>query len=121
LAERGFPLHALAALLLSLAPMAAPASDEMGTLFYTPEERARMDKLRRGEAVERTPGAAAPASGPQALTGFVQRSDGRTTLWIDGNPVPLATTRSAPKLDPKSVRAYSDDGESVKVERKTAR
>jgi hypothetical protein len=120
LVDRGLCLRALAALLLSLAPLAAAPNDELGTLFYTPEERARMDKLRRGEAVERAPGAAAPATGPQALTGFVQRSDGRTTLWIDGNPVSLATRR-APKLDPKAVRAYSEDSESVKVERKPPR
>jgi hypothetical protein len=95
-------------------------ADELGTLFHTPEERARLDKLRRGESVERAsnPGA---SGAPRALTGFVQRSDGRTTVWIDGNPVPLATSRGTPKLDPKSVRAYSEDAGGVKVERKTAR
>ena len=111
--------RALVAILLALAPGAAAAADELGTLFYTPEERARMDKLRRGEPTERAPGAAAPSAGPQALTGFVQRSDGRTTVWIDGSPVTVAPR--APKLDPRSVRAYTQDGDGVKVERKPAR
>jgi hypothetical protein len=103
---------------LALAAFGARA-DELGTLFYTPQERARLDRLRRGEPVEH---AANPGGigAPRALTGFVQRSDGRTTVWIDGNPVTLAP-RSAPKLDPKSVRAYSDDRDGVKVERKPAR
>lgn len=97
-----------------------PGATELGALFHTPEERARLDKLRRGEPLERvaTPGA---MRSPRALTGFVQRSDGRTTVWIDGNPVPLASPRNAPKLDPKSVRAYSEDADGVKVESRAAR
>ena len=109
--------RALAGLFLAFAALGSGAQ-ELGTLFTTPDERARLDKLRRGEPVER---AGVPGGfGPRALTGFVQRSDGRTTVWIDGNPVPLAT-RGTPKLDPKSVRAYSEDAGGVKVERKTAR
>lgn len=109
-------------ILLALAALGA-AADELGTLFHTPEERARLDRLRRGEpAVPTASTAPAAASGArQALTGFVQRSDGRTTVWIDGNPVPLPSPRSAPKLDPNSVRGYSDEAGGVKVERKTAR
>jgi hypothetical protein len=91
--------------------------DELGTLFTTPDERARLDKLRRGEPIER--GAVPGAAAGRALTGFVQRSDGRTTVWIDGDPVTLATPR--PKIDPKSVRAYGEDPDGVKLERKTAR
>jgi hypothetical protein len=108
----------LLALCLALAAFGA-RSDEIGTLFYTPQERARLDKLRRGETLDH---AANPGGigAPRALTGFVQRSDGRTTVWIDGNPVVL-NPRSAPKLDPKSVSAYSEDAGGVKVERKTGR
>lgn len=111
--------RALLAMLLAWTACHA-AADDLGTLFHTPEERARLDKLRRGEPVDRD---ATPAGRltPQALTGFVQRSDGRTTLWVDGNPVALPPSRAIPKLDPKSVRAYGDDPDGVKVERKPAR
>jgi hypothetical protein len=51
----------------------------------------------------------------------VQRSDGRTTVWIDGDPVTLATPRGGSKLDPKAVRAYGADTDGVKLERKTPR
>jgi hypothetical protein len=102
-----------------LAALCARA-DDLGTLFFTPEERLRLDKMRRGEVTERisVPGLSGP---PRALTGFVQRSDGRTTVWIDGNPVPLANARNTPKLEPRSVRGYSEDPDGVKVERKTVR
>ena len=108
--------RALLAIFLGCAAFAAFAAgtEELGTLFTTPEERARLDKLRRGEPVDPRTGLAA-VPGPRALTGFVQRSDGRTTVWIDGDAV---TTRNAPKIDPKSVR---EDAGNVKLERKAAR
>jgi hypothetical protein len=86
------------------APQAAPAPAaealDLGTLFHSAEERARLDKLRRGEPPE--PAAARRA--PPAVTGFVQRSDGRNTVWVDGRPVPVASPRAAPLFDPRVVR-----------------
>ena len=109
--------RALAALSLSLLGAAAWGA-ELGTLFHTPEERARLDKLRRGEPEVAT---YARASTP-TLTGFVKRSDGRNTVWIDGAPVPVARPEAGPLLDPKSVRPYTGrSDETLKIERKTPR
>ena len=107
-----------AALLFALAAASAGAA-ELGTLFHSPDERERLDRLRRGEPPPTAPTA---ASGARQVTGFVQRSDGRGTVWIDGVPVPVAGPRAAPLYDPKSVRAYADrhDGE-LKIETKPAR
>ena len=104
--------RALAVLLLGLATAAA-ADDSLGTLFLTPQERARLDALRRGDAPPAT--LDAPRARGHALTGFVQRSDGRTTVWIDGRPVSIPARR-APPLDPRIVQ---DDagGNGVRVER----
>lgn len=106
------------ALLLTLAAGFAGAA-ELGTLFNSPQERARLDRLRRGEP----PVSAATApGGPREVTGFVQRSDGRGTVWIDGVPVPVASPRAAPLFDPRNVRGYSDrNDDELRVERKTAR
>jgi hypothetical protein len=95
----------LAALLLALA---APAgADELGTLFHTAEERARLDRMRRGETLERvvTPGR---TDAPE-VTGFVKRSDGRNTVWIDGRAVPTSSARAAPLFDPRIVRDLATD------------
>ena len=93
---------------------------ELGTLFHTAEERARLDRLRRGDAVQPAATASAPARAG-ALTGFVKRSDGRGTAWIDGVPVPVSP-RAAPWLDPKAVRGYSAaDDDRVKIERRPGR
>jgi hypothetical protein len=105
-------------LVAALLAAAGAGAAELGTLFHSPEERARLDRLRRGEA----PAAGAARDGAPAVTGYVKRSDGRSTVWIDGVPVPVPTSRAAPLLEPGAVRGYAGrDDDSLKVERKPAR
>lgn len=111
--------RALLALALCTAPAASAAEIAFGTLFHTPEERARLDRMRRGEPEQ----PAAPAPGGQSVvTGFVKRSDGRHTVWIDGSPVTLRGPQAANVLDPRAVSAYRDrEDDSLQIERKPAR
>lgn len=104
-------LERLALVLLLLAPAAGAA--QLGTLFHSPEERANLEKLRRGEAVE-TQALGAPARKPQ-VTGFVRRSDGRNTVWINGVPVSVAGARAEALMDPEAVRAAEE--RTVRIER----
>lgn len=107
----------LAALLLC-ASAAASAADPaaLGTLFHSAEERARLDRMRRGEAEP----AAAPAPGQaSSVTGFVKRSDGRNTVWIDGSPVSVRGNQAAEVFDPRAVRAYTDrQDDALRIQRK---
>jgi hypothetical protein len=110
--------RALAAIAFALAAPCAQAA-ELGTLFHTPEERARLERLRRGDP--EVPIGAAGTGRPE-ITGFVKRSDGRSTVWIDGSPVQVGSPEASRRLDPKSVRAYSErSDETLKVERKAPR
>lgn len=102
---------ALAALLVACAAQGA----ELGTLFFTPAEREAMDRERRGEPA---PTAAPREAGGHAVTGYVKRTDGRATVWIDGRPVTISDPRSERLLDPRAVSAYSRGADDVKVERK---
>ncbi|HWH38751.1 MAG TPA: hypothetical protein VNU21_02880 [Usitatibacter sp.] len=101
--------------------------DDLGTLFFSPEERARLDQQRRGELAPPPKAAAAattergrPAAPvrPPVLTGYVQRSDGRDTVWIDGRPV-VTTAPQASTLEPSKVG--QDFPAGVHVERKSGR
>jgi hypothetical protein len=105
---------ALALAAATLVASAAFAAEPFGTLFHTPEERARLDRLRRGEASDAAAsGTATPAPAARGeVTGFVKRSDGRNTVWIDGMAVPARSPSSAPLLDPRVVRAYADRKQS---------
>jgi hypothetical protein len=103
---------ARASLAIALALAAGCAHGEgLGTLFYTPAEREQLDRQRRGEEV--SPGA--PLAREHAITGFVQRSDGRGTVWVDGRPIRVADPR-ARVFDPTQVRAYSKSGDEVKIQ-----
>ena len=100
----------LAFLAALLAAPAVAATDDLGVLFHTPDERARLDKLRRGEPSEAVAG---PVAAKPEVTGFVRRSDGRSTIWINGVPVTVAGSRGDALLDPRAVRSP----DNVKIER----
>ena len=79
---RALILYAL--VLLSLAAPAAAAADELGRLFFTPEQRQDLDRRRASNRAEEE--APQIREGPLTLDGHVQRSSGRTTTWINGTP-----------------------------------
>ena len=96
----------LALVLLAVCIPAGAA--ELGRLFHTPAEREQLDRLRRGEP-ERPAAAAAiePRTQAPEVTGFVKRSDGRNTVWIDGRPVTTSNPKAEPLFDPRVVRDLS--------------
>ena len=70
---------------ISCACACAAGAAPLDTLFHTPAERERLDRLRRGESV--APQATTGQPRRREITGFVKRSDGRGTAFIDGVPV----------------------------------
>lgn len=65
----------------------APASGyaELGRLFYTPEQRAGLEKARLQNRTQTTP-IITIAPRPVTYDGVVLRSDGRSTRWVNGKP-----------------------------------
>jgi hypothetical protein len=111
--------RAAAAVVLAMAALPAPAAD-FGTLLTTPQERERLDRLRRGEP--QTAAGAAGRGGPGHVTGFVKRSDGRGTLWIDGVPTEVNSARALPLLEPGAVHANGGSGDDrLRIERRSPR
>ena len=68
------------ALLVLLAHCASCGAQELGRLFFSPAERDALD-ARRSEKSGHAP-AVAPA--PARVDGYVLRSGGRPTFWVDG-------------------------------------
>jgi hypothetical protein len=110
--------RALAAALLAFAAPAALGVD-FGTLFTSAEERARLDRLRRGEP-EASRATTAQSADP-SVTGYVRRSDGRNTVWIDGRPVVVTTPEASAlvKAHPMATAPLPDG--SLKLERRPSR
>src|SRR5688572_26569928 len=72
-------------------------AQELGRLFFTPEQREALDARRRARVPDK-PAAPVVASPTTRLDGYVQRSGGRSTVFINGEPVPEGSA-DAPRLD----------------------
>ena len=94
----------------SLSPTAAPldTADRLeGRLFFSAQERQRMDAARRRGLVVGDDGQLVEAP-PSVLNGFVKRSDGNTAVWVDGNVRWNAKSKNADSLLPSDVGGPSE-------------
>jgi len=78
----------LLALLLAL-PAGQAAAQELGRLFFTPEQRGALDARRKARLPDK-PAASAPAPTTR-IDGTVKRSRGKSTVWVNGEAVPDGT------------------------------
>jgi hypothetical protein len=91
------------ALLFALADSAA-AAENLGRLFFTPQQRQDLDRRRQANIQE----SAATANSQVTVNGQVSRSQGKNTVWING--VPQESTRRP--SDPARVSVPAGEGES---------
>ena len=90
-------IAALAMLAATLLCAWNAGAQELGRLFFTPEQRAALDARRKARVPDK------PAAVPQAespvtrINGAVQRSGGRSTVWVNGLPVPEGSQPDGPR------------------------
>jgi hypothetical protein len=103
----------------TIAPSSA-AAEEFGRLFYTPEQRAALEARRRDRVPDKPAAAPVVVAPTTRLDGYVQRSRGNSTVWLNGAPVPegmqpedlrLLPSREAPPR--VSVRLGESGGAQV--------
>src|SRR6185369_7159578 len=97
---------------LALAASVACA-EELGRLFFTPQQRADMDRRRASNS--QATAAAVTATDQITVNGQVLRSSGRSTTWINGvpqNDLGRDAGRDAAHVD---LRAGEDASTPVKV------
>ncbi len=95
--ESKFSLILFCALVAIAAPgpvaaQAARAAEPAGRLFFTPAQRASLDvarsqRARAALATEKTEQDAAPVAQTITYGGMVRRSDGKSTVWFNNQPV----------------------------------
>ncbi|MEN6586101.1 MAG: hypothetical protein ABFE02_08685 [Sulfuricella sp.] len=76
----------IAGFLMFLPSLGMAAEQSLGRLFFTPEQRARMDAARQQERsirIDTEQQDNAPLDANMTLNGVVTRSDGKTTVWIN--------------------------------------
>ena len=64
-------------------------AEPLGRLFHSAAERRALDALRKEKSQPPKPAVAHPPTQAQAqrLDGYVVRSDGKSTLWVNGTAV----------------------------------
>lgn len=123
--EAHFVYCSLSLLILLCGHSALAADHHLGTIFFSPKERAELvarrvgaeeatlahDEIVTTETVVKAP----PTSLPYAVSGIVTRSGGKSVAWINGRPV----AEAQPDASLPPIRLSHDhvviDGKSVKV------
>jgi hypothetical protein len=98
-------MRTTATLAFVFALLGAPAAgaQELGRLFFTPEQRAALDARRKARVPDK------PAAVPQAeqpitrINGAVQRSGGRSTVWVNGEAVPEGAQGDGAQVAPRGT------------------
>lgn len=85
------------AMLMLLLPVSTQAANNLGRLFLSPAERVSLDRLReispapQGQVQEggsaEEDAVPAETSPVISINGYVKRSDGKATVWVNGLPV----------------------------------
>ena len=84
--------------LLGAAHATGAAAQDLGRLFFTPEQRAALDARRKARVPDK------PAATPQAespitrVNGAVQRSGGRSTVWVNGEAIAEDAQSGGPRV-----------------------
>jgi len=77
---------------------------DLGRLFFTPEQRNALDARRKARIPDK-PAAAVVESPVTRVDGFVSRGGGRSTTWVNGEPVPEGTHPEGLRVQPKRNEA----------------
>lgn len=98
-----------AALLLGLAVLfsAPAAANELGRLFFTQEQRGALDARRKARIPDK-PAAIVVESPVTRVDGLVSRASGKSTVWVNGDPVPEGS-------QPEGLRITTRRSESSRV------
>ena len=73
------------ALVLCAAFSQALCAQEFGRLFFTPEQRDALDARRRARVPDKPAPVPLVVSPTTRLDGYVRRSDGKSTVWVNGD------------------------------------
>lgn len=92
------------ALVASLLICLPARAQELGRLFFTPDQRAALDARRKARVPDKPTPVPIVASPTTRLDGYVRRSDGRATVWVNGAALD-DTGAGAPRIDPRRTDA----------------
>ena len=97
-----------AILVLALLAPSVTLAQDLGRLFFTPEQRETLDARRKARMPDK-PAAAVVASPTTRVDGFVKRSGGPSTVWVNGEALPEGSG-DAPRIAPSLSVTLGEGG-----------
>jgi hypothetical protein len=95
---------ALAAAAIALAGAGGAQAQELGRLFFTPEQRAALDARRKARVPDKPAAVAVTESPVTRVNGAVQRGGGRSTVWVNGEMIPEDARADGARVTPRSPK-----------------
>jgi hypothetical protein len=91
------------------------AAQEYGRLFFTPEQRAQLDGRRKARVPDKPAAAAVVASPTTRIDGYVRRSSGPSTVFINGESLTEGPQPDSPRVgrDASVSLPVGESGERV--------
>ena len=83
-------------LLFSLTPATA---QDVGRLFFTPEQRTALDARRKSRVPDKPTAAPVVISPTTRVDGFVRRSGGPSTVWVNGESLESRVAGEGPRIE----------------------
>lgn len=80
-------MNRLLVLLVGLLLFQDADAQQLGRLFFSDDQRAALDARRRARVPDKPSAAPVVASPTTRLDGFVKRSEGPSTVWVNGEPL----------------------------------
>ena len=78
---------ALAVLGFAITGAASAQAQELGRLFFTPEQRAALDARRKARVPDKPAAVPVTESPVTRVNGAVQRDGGKSTVWVNGEMI----------------------------------
>jgi len=81
---------------------AGAQAQELGRLFFTPDQRAALDARRKARVPDKPAAAPVTESPVMRVDGAVRRSGGKSTVWVNGETIPEGAQAGGAQVAPKS-------------------
>jgi hypothetical protein len=97
----------LVALGLATAGASNAQAQELGRLFFTPEQRAALDARRKARVPDKPAAVPVTESPVTRVNGAVQRGGGKSTVWVNGEMIQENAQADSARVLPQGPKAGS--------------
>jgi hypothetical protein len=103
-----FPVGSvLVAAAIALAAAGGAQAQELGRLFFTPEQRAALDARRKARVPDKPAATPVTESPVTRVNGAVQRGGGKSTVWVNGEMILEDAQADGARVTPRSPKPGS--------------